>query len=233
MGAPKGAPVSPPSTISSTATRRRGDIASPAKFQATSKVRARLRPGGECRSGARASSAALPRSKSIRVRCSEDSNSSPPRGARQEPQQIEGAGQSRAFDRSYQARVRLRQGALPRAQEERASPDRDLRLGQSLYSTPDSTPATIAIRRGVICLISGKHPKQAPKPNQTAAFSACGLASSATPHQCHASLPRDQPLFRRSLTPQRATPWQVVDGLLQYQLTRGWRQCRPRYQASR
>ena len=152
-----------------------------------------------------------------------------PGGARQEPQQIEGAGQSRAFDRSYQARVRLRQGALPRAQEERASPDRDLRLGQSLYSTP----ATIAIRRGVICLICGKHPRQAPKPNQTAAFSACGLASSATPHQCHASLPRDQPLFRRSLTPQRATPRQVVDGLLQYQLTRGWRQCRPRYQASR
>ena len=59
-----------------------------------------------------------------------------PGGARQEPQQIEGADQSRAFDRSYQARVRLRQGALPWAQEERASPDRDLRLGQSLYSTP-------------------------------------------------------------------------------------------------
>ncbi len=118
-----------------------------------------------------------------------------PVGARQEPQQIEGAGQSRAFDRSYQARVRLRQGALPRAQEERASPDRDLRLGQSLYSTP----ATIAIRRGVISLICGKHPRQAPKPNQTL-HSHCGLASSATPHQCHASLPRDQPLFRRSLT---------------------------------
>lgn len=97
----------------------------------------------------------------------------------------------------------------------------------------NSTPATIAIRRGVICLICGKHPRQAPKPNQTAAFSACGLASSATPPQYHASLPRDQPLFRRSLTPQLATPRQVVDGLLQYQLTRGWRQCRPRYQASR
>ena len=40
------------------------------------------------------------------------------------------------------------------------------------------------------------------------------------PHQCHASLPRDQPLFRRSLTPQRATPRQVIDGLLQYQVTR-------------
>jgi hypothetical protein len=102
-------------------------------------------------------------------------------------------------------------------------------FGMKAHVGVDSRTKLIhAIRRGVICLICGK-----PKPNQSAAFSACGLASSATPHQCHASLPRDQPLFRRSLTPQRATPRQVVDGLLQYQLTRGWRQCRPRYQASR
>jgi hypothetical protein len=72
----------------------------------------------------------------------------------------------------------------------------------------------LRLGEGVICLICGNTRGRRPNPNQSAAFSACGLASSATPPQYHASPPRDQPLFRRSLTPQRATPRQVVDGLL-------------------
>ena len=51
--------------------------------------------------------------------------------AGEEPNQVEGAGQGRASDRGHQAGVRFRQAALPRAQEERSSPRRDLRAGQS------------------------------------------------------------------------------------------------------
>jgi hypothetical protein len=48
----------------------------------------------------------------------------------------------------------VRQGAVPRAQEERASPGRDLRLGQSVHGKA----ATIAFQRGVVCL---RHEKSA------------------------------------------------------------------------
>ncbi len=55
---------------------------------------------------------------------------------RAKPYQIEGAGQSGASDRGHQAGVRLCQGALPRAQQERRSPDRHLCVGQSVHRTP-------------------------------------------------------------------------------------------------
>jgi len=51
--------------------------------------------------------------------------------AGEEPYQIEGAGQSRASHRGHQTGVRLYQGALPRAQEEPASPAGDRGAGQS------------------------------------------------------------------------------------------------------
>src|SRR6516225_4114357 len=48
----------------------------------------------------------------------------------------------------HQAGVRLRQGALSRAQEERSSPARDLRAGQSVHGAP----ASAALSGGVECL---------------------------------------------------------------------------------
>src|SRR5215831_8811419 len=70
--------------------------------------------------------------------------------ARDKPDQIEGAGQSRASNRDHQAGLRLRQGALSRAQKEHSSPARDLRARQSVYRAS----ASIALRCGVICLAS-------------------------------------------------------------------------------
>src|SRR5262249_404180 len=68
--------------------------------------------------------------------------------AREKPDQIEGARQSRASDRYHQAGLRLCQSALPRAQKERSSPHCHLGAGQSVYRTP----ASIALRGGVIYL---------------------------------------------------------------------------------
>jgi len=53
----------------------------------------------------------------------------------------------RTFDRGHQAGVRLRQGALSRAQEERSPPGRDLRIGQSVHGTSSSA----ALPGGVEC----------------------------------------------------------------------------------
>jgi IS5 family transposase len=66
--------------------------------------------------------------------------------AGQEPHQVEGAGQGRAFDRGHQAGVRLCQAALSRVQKERASPDRDLCAGQSVHGAP----ASAALPRGAV-----------------------------------------------------------------------------------
>jgi hypothetical protein len=54
----------------------------------------------------------------------------------------------RTCDRGYQAGIRLCQGALSRAQKERASPARGLCARQSVHRAPSS----IALRHGVICL---------------------------------------------------------------------------------
>src|SRR6516164_8061635 len=61
--------------------------------------------------------------------------------------QVQSAGQGRTFDRGHQAGVRLRQGALSRAQEERSSPARNLCAGQSVHGTSSSA----ALPRGVEC----------------------------------------------------------------------------------
>src|SRR6516162_3658366 len=53
----------------------------------------------------------------------------------------------RTLDRGRQAGVRLRQGALSRAQEERSPPGRDLRVGQSVHGTSSSA----ALPGGVEC----------------------------------------------------------------------------------
>src|SRR6516164_165748 len=53
----------------------------------------------------------------------------------------------RTFDRGHQAGVRLRQGALSRAQEERSPPARNLCAGQSVHGTSSSA----ALPGGVEC----------------------------------------------------------------------------------
>src|SRR3989440_11367005 len=65
----------------------------------------------------------------------------------EKPHQIQSAGQGRTCDRGHQAGVRLCQGALSRAEEEHASPARDLRAGQSVYGAP----ASVALPTGVVC----------------------------------------------------------------------------------
>src|SRR5262249_14445840 len=79
-------------------------------------------------------------------------------GTREKPDQIEGAGQSRASDRGHQASVWLRQGALPRAQKEHSSPARDLRARQSVYGAP----ASIVLRGviGLTCLATSGCPRR-------------------------------------------------------------------------
>src|SRR5881227_1610273 len=58
----------------------------------------------------------------------------------------------RTCDRGHQAGIRLCQSALSRAEEEHASPARDLRAGQSVHDAP----ASIALRRGVVCPQPGR-----------------------------------------------------------------------------
>jgi IS5 family transposase len=58
--------------------------------------------------------------------------------AGEESYQIQSPGHGRTFDLGHQAGVRLRQGALSRAQEERSSPARNLRAGQSVHRAPPS-----------------------------------------------------------------------------------------------
>jgi len=56
-------------------------------------------------------------------------------------------GQGRTCDRSYQAGVRLCQGALSRAQKEHPPPAGDLRTSQSVHGAP----ASAALLAGVVC----------------------------------------------------------------------------------
>ena len=72
----------------------------------------------------------------------------------------------RTFDRGHQAGVRLRQGALSRAEEEHSSPARDLRAGQSVHGAP----ASAALPGGVVCphlpCKPRRHPNASPKTAQ-------------------------------------------------------------------
>jgi transposase, IS5 family len=75
----------------------------------------------------------------------------PRRGRRgragEKPHQIDGAGQGRASDRRHQAGVWLCQDALSWVGEERSSPARELRAGQSIHGAL----ASVALPAGVEC----------------------------------------------------------------------------------
>ena len=79
-------------------------------------------------------------------------------------------GQGRTFDRRHQAGGRLRQGALPRAEEEHPPPARQLRAGQSVHRTPAfATPPG-----DIVC------PRQPCKPHK---HSSAGQIGPATPYR--------------------------------------------------
>jgi len=75
---------------------------------------------------------------------------------------LSSADPGRTRDRGHQASVRLRQGALSRAEQEPPSPAGHLRDGQSVHGAPPS----IALPVGVMCPQSGR---------QTLQTSQCGI----------------------------------------------------------
>ena len=113
--------------------------------------------------------------------------------AGEKPDQIKGAGESRASDRHHQADLRLRQGTLSWAQKEHSSAARDLRARQPLHRTP----ASIALRAGVI--------SRAQLPVVADAAGGTQTTAPPLPHcQCRRNFngpaSNRSPLFRHSLT---------------------------------
>jgi hypothetical protein len=103
-----------------------------------------------------------------------------------------GAGQGRAPDRGYQAGLRLYEGALPRAQEERSSPRRDLCPGQSIHGSTTIIAFTDGIMRS-LCE-KGRSDGSMRRHNSAAILPFCCSMSTSHASDLHADA-----LFRPSL----------------------------------